>query len=341
VSSGHQGKEIIVAGEDIYWIPAERITTAIARYSFRDLRDMAALIGNADSLNLITSLKEELITALRAIGCLILDGKIIPQCGLRLSEYAPIISPYAKPLRVGIFAISADPLHWMHLLTGLKAMAHFGLDKIIYVISGNDPRKPNLLRADIRHRIAQDTLRLFAPLFAYSPIAMNSVSDGEVNIFRLLQLNQLQRIEAFYIAGMDHYNRSDPATDKPDTIDKLESGIKARVFDYDLAMHPISALFIGRGGRTLPPINTFLDIEFISGTQYETSSTAIRKALAGRAPLENLAALPYSAFREIMANGLYESSSTKFHEAETEPLEDIGVKERQVATFLSSDRTFT
>jgi hypothetical protein len=328
-----------MAGEDIYWIPTERITTAIARRSLQDLRYMEALIGDAGSLSLITSLKEELITALRAIGCLILEGKILPRCDLRLSEDAPIISPYAKPLRVGIFAVSADPLHWMHLLTGLRAMAHFGLDKIIYVISGNDMRKPDLLRADLRHCVAQNTLQLFAPLFAYSPIAMNSVSDGEVNIFRLLQLNQLQRIEAFYIAGMDHYNRSDPETGKPDTIDKLEGGIKARAFDYDLAMHPISALFIGRGGRTPPPINTFLDIEFLLGTQYEASSTSIRRALAGRAPLENLAALPYSAFREIMAKGLYESSYMKLYE--TEPFMDMGVYRRPVATFLSSDRTFT
>ncbi|MGA2975002.1 MAG: hypothetical protein ABSF77_06805 [Spirochaetia bacterium] len=80
----------------------------------------------------------------------------------RLSHGAPTLPPHKKLLRVGIFAVAADPLHWMHLLTGLKAIAHFNLDKVVYVISGNDPRKPNLLRADIRHCIGEGTLRLYA-----------------------------------------------------------------------------------------------------------------------------------------------------------------------------------
>jgi hypothetical protein len=44
-----------------------------------------------------------------------------------------------------------------------------------YVISGGDSRKPDLLRADIRHRMAQNVLGLFSPLFAYDE-RMSSMS---------------------------------------------------------------------------------------------------------------------------------------------------------------------
>jgi hypothetical protein len=81
----------------------------------------------------------------------------------------------------------------------------------------------DLIRADIRHRKAQNVLGLFTPLFAYSPIALDNSLDGEANVFRILQLNPRQRVDAFYIAGTDHYYRYNPETGKPDTIQKLET----------------------------------------------------------------------------------------------------------------------
>ena len=37
--------------------------------------------------------------------------------------------------------------------------------------------------------MGQDILRLFSPLFAYSPIALDNELDGETNVFGILQLN--------------------------------------------------------------------------------------------------------------------------------------------------------
>jgi hypothetical protein len=195
-------------------------------------------------------------------------------------------------LRIGAFPTAADPFHWLQLLSGLKAMTLFKLDKVIYVISGSDSRKPDLLRADIRHRMAQNVLGLFSPLFAYSPIALDNSLDGEENVFRILQLNPRQRIDAYYIAGTDHYYRYNPETGKPDTIQKLENGVRGKIFAYDERMGSMSAIFLGQGEQTPNAVGTFLYTESVQRMSLEASSTSIRRALAGRDTLEKLAAGP-------------------------------------------------
>src|SRR3989304_2178121 len=59
-----------------------------------------------------------------------------------------------RPLRLGVFPIAANPLHWAHLMSGLAAMERFCLDKIMFVIAGSDPRKPNLASAILGHLVA-------------------------------------------------------------------------------------------------------------------------------------------------------------------------------------------
>jgi hypothetical protein len=284
---------------------AERITSSIARWLSHELDSMKRILAGHGDSGLIDIINTEMNLHLESIRDLIEDGQILPQYGLRLSQDAPHLSTCDKALRVGVFPTAADPFHWMHLLSGLKVMALFKLDKIIYVINGGDSRKPGLLRADIRHRIGQVMLRHFSPLFAYTPIALGNALDGEANIFRILQLNPTQKVDSFYIAGTDHYNRCNPETGKPDTIQKLENGIRGEIFGYDRRMNSISAIFLGRGARTLNAVDTFLNTEYVQRMPIEASSTAIRNALAGRATFEKLATLPYSIFAQIRKLALY------------------------------------
>ena len=76
-------------------------------------------------------------------------------------------------------------------------MARRRLDKVVCVIAGSDARKPGLVRTDLRHRMVEDVIRLFSPLFAYSQIALDTAMDGETSILRILELNQRQRVNAF------------------------------------------------------------------------------------------------------------------------------------------------
>jgi hypothetical protein len=292
---------------------AEQIVAAIAHRLSLELDNMDAFLDGFGGANMLDMIRAEIGSQLTTIRGLIEGGQILPQCNLRLSQEAPHLSPYERPLRIGVFPTAANPFHWMHLLSGLKLMALYKLDKVIYVIAGSDPRKPDLLCADIRHRMGQDILQLFSPLFAYSPIALDNALDGETNIFRILQLNPRQKVDAFYIAGTDHYYRYNPETGKPDTIQKLENGIEGKIFGYNERMHSISAIFLGRGERALNHIDTFLNTHCVQRMPFEASSTSIRKVLAGHDTLEKLAILPYAVLWYIRRMALHSlSSPTRF-----------------------------
>ena len=288
---------------------ADRIISIIACRLSRELDSMKEILDGVAGSEMIDLIRAETSSHLQTIRGLMKDGQILPRSNLRLSQEASHLSPCDRPLRIGVFPTAADPFHWLHLLSGLKAMTLFKLDKVIYVISGSDSRKPDLLRADIRHRMGQNVLGLFSPLFAYSPIGLDNLLDGEANVFRILQLNPRQRVDAYYIAGTDHYYRLNPETGKPDTIQKLENGVRSKIFAYDERMSSISAIFLGRGEQTPNAVGTFLHTESVQRMPLEASSTSIRGALAGRDTLEKLATLPYSVFRYIRKLALYSSLS--------------------------------
>ena len=211
----------------------------------------------------------------------------------------------ARPLRLGVFPIAANPLHWAHLMSGLAAMERFCLDKIMFVIAGSDPRKPDLASAILRHQVAQQVLRLFHPLFEYSPIALGSSLPGEVNIFRIMSSHGARPLHAFYLAGSDHCHRFAPQTGHPDTIQRLEEGVRNAIHGFDPRARWLSVVFLDRGDCS-ESVASFLDIHWIEQMPLKTSSTKIRGALSGREPLCELAALPFTAYCLLCTQGTYQ-----------------------------------
>jgi hypothetical protein len=190
------------------------------------------------------------------------------------------------------------------LLGGLSAIARLGLDKVVYVIAGEDSRKSGLLPASVRHLMGKEILDAFAPLFAYSPIAVDSSQPGETSLFRLLELNADRPVHAFYLAGSDHYHRRHPRTGTPDTIQLLEDGIWERRAVLRDRIHSVSVAFLDRGSP-YTPVETYLDVRWIADLPLRCSSTGIRQALAEQGDTAALAAVPYTVYRRIQAMGLY------------------------------------
>jgi len=207
-----------------------------------------------------------------------------------------------KIYRIGFYPVAANPFHWAHFLIGLSVMAEFKLDKVIFIIAGFDSRKPALAPAVIRHGMGKEVLKIFAPLFGYSSIAMGSNCDGESNLFRILDLNHDQKIEAFYIAGGDHYHRINPKNNLPDTIQKLENNIITRRGNN--SFNQVNAVFIARG-KIVRKVNTFLPVYFLPAMPFEASSTMIREALQTEHKKEVLALLPFTAYELIKKFDLY------------------------------------
>jgi nicotinic acid mononucleotide adenylyltransferase len=194
--------------------------------------------------------------------------------------------------------VAGDPLHWAHLLIGLQAIAQLKLDKVIFVMAGDDARKPNMTKAAIRHPLGRAVLDTFKPFFAFSDIAVGTDYDGETNIFRLLALNPDQEMEAFYLVGDDHYKLKN-ASGGDDTIPKLEKNRLKPELGFDAKKHEVSVAFIEREGHT-EAVPTDLDVQFLPQIEFEASSTAVRKQ--GRYAL-----MPYSAYDYVKRNklGLY------------------------------------
>ena len=239
-----------------------------------------------------------------AIENLCCDGDIDPRAWVRTCDGDKPCLPYPRRLRVGLYPIAANPLHWGHMLIGLRAMACLQLDKVVYMISGRDARKPDMGCADQRYIMAKDVLKLFGPLFACSSLARHSGCDGETNLFRFLKLNRQQPMDMFYIAGGDHYRRFYPGTEYPDTLVKLELHMDARIFSYKPSMHTINAALVERGSHA-GHVETCLDVKFLQALPLAASSTMIREALGGAGPRSDLAILPYSSYIDIQAMTLY------------------------------------
>ena len=283
------------------------VTSTIRKRVWEEIENMGTTLDKPLTSHPLREIVVAVEMNLLQIARLINNGEINPYSEIRTCEGDLPKKTGAMPLRIGFYPVAANPFHWAHLIIGLMATARFMLDKVIYIIAGSDPRKPELLPAGIRHTMGKEVLKMFAPLFGYSPIAIGNMADGETNTFKILGLNPDQEITAFYIAGGDHYHRINPKTNRPDTIQKLEHGIANSLYDFNGRAHSISAVFIDRGTRERR-VQTSLGVYFVPPLQFEASSTIIRQAFQGECENEHLAILPYAAYRFVTTFGLYDSN---------------------------------
>ncbi len=286
---------------------AEALVAPLAGHVDRELLLMQEALEPKGKVEDFQAIRQRLVPCLERLTELLQAGKIQPWRAVRLSPYEPELPrPDERPLRLGFFPTAANPLHWMHLIGGLLAIARFQLDKVIYLIAGSDSRKTNLLPAATRHLMAARVLKAFSPFLTYTPISLESSFPGEVNAFRLLQLNARQSIQAYYMAGTDHCRRFDPVTGEPDTLQRLEDGVREKLYDFDERTHSLSVIFLDRGNPA-PSVDTFLDVHRIDRLPLHVSSTGIRDALCGRCPPRLLAGVPFTVFSTACALELYDA----------------------------------
>jgi len=270
---------------------------------YMELREMASRQGRLPCEEPFSTLYRRAERALKHIDMLLHHRLIEPRSALRTRPGQPEPPQRECAVRIGVYPVAANPLHWAHVLIGLEAMAKLRLDRIIYIIAGHDARKPDLINAQLRYSIAHTVLAMFDPYLCCSDIALDTDLDGETNLVRLLQLNRQQRIHACYLAGADHYRRAYPEG-YPDTIAKLERCAHDGLFNSESARHTVRAAFIMRGHLSAP-LQTCIPSCFLDGMPGNISSTLIRQALRGRAPAGALAFLPHSAYMALRESNAY------------------------------------
>jgi len=289
---------------------AEALVAPLAAHVDRELLLMQEALGPRANEEDFQAIRQQLASCLELLTEVLQAGHIRPWLPVRLSPHEPERPrPDERSLRLGFFPTAANPLHWMHLIGGLLAISRFQLDKVIYVIAGSDDRKTDLPPATTRHLMAARVLKAFSPFLTSTPISLESSLPGEVNVFRLLQLNAPQSIQAFYLAGTDHCRRFNPVTGEPDTLQRLEDGVRGKLYGFDAHRHSLSVVFLDRGGP-VHMADTFLDVHRIDHLPMNMSSTLIRDAFSGRCPPAALAGIPFTTFAAVRALELYGSSGT-------------------------------
>lgn len=218
-------------------------------------------------------------------------GEIDPTRRVRLAESDPEIAEESHA-RIGVYPVAADPFQWGHLLIALRAVGDLGVDKVVFVLAGDDPRKPNMTPVVTRHPMGREVLSVFAPFFEYSPIAVGTTLDGETNIFRILALNPGRRVDAWYMVGDDHYRLVDKKGN-PDTLPKLEANLR-KPMGHSPTLHALKVAFIR---RELPAeeVPTDLEVRFLDHVGFDASSTQVR---GGRHTL-----MPHAAYDFARRNG--------------------------------------
>ena len=210
--------------------------------------------------------------------------EIDPSLSVRLSGADPEIAS-ATHVRIAVYPVAADPFQWGHLLIALRAVGDLGVDKIVFVLAGDDPRKPTMTPVERRHPMGRDVLAVFEPFFAYSPIAVGTTLDGETNIFRILALNSERRVDAWYMVGDDHYRLVDKKGN-PDTLPKLERNYAAAM-GHSPTLHALKVAFIKRK-HPAEEVPTTLEVRFLDHVGFDASSTQVR---GGRHTL-----MPFAAY---------------------------------------------
>ncbi|MFA6316173.1 MAG: hypothetical protein WC943_02050 [Elusimicrobiota bacterium] len=274
-------------------VPQSGLVARVRENVDRQLDAMAGVLKGRDD-RLLASVSEDAHLLLAGIQEGIDAGEIDPSLGVDVGPEAGDPPSGDRPVKVGIYPVTADPFHWGHLLIGLQAVGSLKLDKVVFILAGDDPRKPNMTKTALRHPMGQAVLAAFAPFFDYSPIAIGTNLDGETNMFRLLAHNLGRRVHAFYLVGTDHYKLTDK-NGNPDTLPKIEANMTRPELGFDPLRHKVSVAFIERDLRG-PAVPTDLDVRFLPSLPFDASST---KARAGA-----LGMMPYDAYRWVLERGL-------------------------------------
>ncbi len=273
-------------------LPAKSRAAAVRFRIRNELLSTARAMLQTDG-SLLETVATESDRTLSVIERRLQDKEIDPRLKLRMAKKAKSVAPNSRPIKVGVYPVAGDPLHWGHLIVALRAIGDLSLDKVVFVLAGDDPRKPTMTPVVDRHPMGRKVLSLFAPFFAYSPIAIGTQYDGETNIFRLLALNRRTPVEAWYMVGDDHYRQTDKKGN-PDTLPKLEAN--QNKFPGGTPLHKIKVAFIERE-RPTEFVATKLDVKFVQHAGFEASSSEVR---AG-----NFALVPDTVRRYALDKGLY------------------------------------
>ncbi len=210
-------------------------------------------------------------------------------------EYKPEAQPL-KARRIGIMGGTFNPIHNGHLIVAEDVRGKAGLDKVLFIPSGQPPHKPGIELADAEHRFEMVRRAVSSnPCFEASRIEIDR-NGTTYTVNTLMELRERYGEEAgiFFIIGADVV---------PELVTWRECEKVFRLCEFIAVMRPgfdeteisdtIRRLSSEKGARIHPFQSRLIDI----------SSTDIRERCNRRHSVKYL--VPESVEEYIIENGLY------------------------------------
>ena len=150
------------------------VTLAVAG----ELAGMSSLLGRVSARRRIAEIQALSRGFLHRIARLVSSSQINPWTRVRLSPADPPLQPSPRSVRLGVFPMPANPLHWGHLLSALAVMADMGLDKVVFVIEQDPASNGDLFPEEIRRGAAAQAILGFQPFFTLVPASAGRTVSG-------------------------------------------------------------------------------------------------------------------------------------------------------------------
>jgi hypothetical protein len=259
-----------------------------------ELASMMSLLGRAPAGKRISEIQVHVRALLHQVAKLVTAQEVNPWIRLRMTAEEPPVLPSAQAVRVGVFPLSANPIHWGHLLCGLSVMARARLDKIVYVIAQDASPSAELYPDELRRGAAAEAISLFQPLFTLVPASAGKSMSGPASFFRLLGLNNQQAMEAYYISAYE----SGGAASLTEIMDGLWGHGNGHPQSHNENLHPVSLIRVDRILEEKPSLRN-PRVLMVPQPLPGISTNAVRAALLSALHRDELSALPACAFRYL------------------------------------------
>ena len=219
-------------------------------------------------------------------------------------------------LRIGLLGGTFNPIHHCHLTIARETRERMGLDRILFIPTGDPPHKPSDALATARHRVEMVRLAIAAePSFSLSEIeACHSSKSYSIETVQTLRDEYGADTELFFILGLDAFLELDSWKQASQLI---------RSIHFIVVPRPGAAFASLRTMPLLPPIDRSslaaldagqkdrLDLSWTPSTNLillrlppcDISASVIRTRLKNRQSVSNLLPAPVESY--ILHHNLY------------------------------------
>jgi hypothetical protein len=124
---------------------------------------------------------------------------------------SPVCVFGSSPPKIGVFPLTANPIHWGHVIASLAAIDALQLDTMIFLPAGHIDYKPVSDSDDVsehdRHVMVRNAIKVFYPILQYTDVALGTDKPGECAIHDLRKLNACRKLSFTLVWGAENETR--------------------------------------------------------------------------------------------------------------------------------------